>query len=43
MGYTHIAFSVGSKEKVTANALEDGIFVAGKKFYKWGDVRVLDF
>ena len=34
---------VGSKEKVTANALEDGIFVAGKKFYKWGDVRVLDF
>ena len=34
---------VGSREKVTASALEDGIFVAGKKFYKWGDTKILDF
>ncbi len=34
---------VGSKEKITASALDDGIFVAGNKFYKWGDVRILEY
>ena len=34
---------VGSREKISASALEDGTFVAGKKFYKWGDTKKLDF
>ena len=34
---------VGSRERITASALEDGIFVSGKKFYKWGDKKILDF
>ena len=33
---------VGSRGKVNASALDDGFFVAGKKFYKWGDTKLLD-
>ena len=34
---------VGSRVKVNASALNDGIFVDGKKFYKWGEPKILDF
>jgi len=34
---------VGSRGKINASALDDGFFVAGKKFYKWGDTKLLDF
>ena len=33
---------VGSNGRVSASALDGGVFAAGKKLYKWGDTRVLD-
>ena len=33
---------IGSREKINASALEDGVFVSGNKVYKWGDIRILD-
>lgn len=33
---------VGSQGRVNASALEGGVFVAGKKVYKWGDTKILD-
>ena len=33
---------VGSNVRVNANALDGGVFAAGKKLYKWGDKRILD-
>ncbi len=33
---------VSSKERINASALDNGVFVAGNKVYKWGDTRILD-
>ena len=33
---------VSSKDRINARALDGGVFVAGNKVYKWGDVRHLD-
>ena len=33
---------IGSQGNINASALDGGVFVAGKKVYKWGNPRVLD-
>ena len=33
---------LGSKERINASALDNGMFVSGNKVYKWGETRVLD-
>ena len=33
---------VGSRESIRASALDGGVYVAGNKVYKWGDIRKLD-
>ena len=33
---------VGSRERINANALDGGVYVAGNKVYKWGDPKVLE-